>query len=390
MATKNEIFQEFLSKYLSADRARKGEILNHVTAVTSMHRKAAVRKFRRLQLRDPLRIVKCGRSTYYTPDVTAALRDIWDAANEPCGELLHSRIAEYVSILRRDGMWSHRDETTGKLLAIGEHTVRRRVGAFITARGVRRGLSATKPSHLKSIIPIFKGPWKDLPPGHGQLDTVAHCGNTLIGDFIYSVNYTDAATYWVILRGQWNKGQEATVLSMKTIQKRLPVPWLGAHPDTGSEFINWLAKDWCSDEGIDLTRSEPGKKNDNMYVEERNGHVVRKYLGYTRLDCPDSVVLVNRLYDVLALYLNHFQAVRRTLSKKRVGAKYIRTYEKHPRSPYERMLTHSAVSESVKAQLRAEHEKLNPLVLKKEIDILIAKIMKKQRDYRNRNGKRPD
>ena len=58
-----------------------------------------------------------------------------------------------------------------------------------------------------------------------------------------------------------------------------------------------------------------------MCVEERNGHVVRKYLGYTRLDCRDTVSLINERYDVLALYLNHFQALRRTLEKKRVGAK---------------------------------------------------------------------
>ena len=116
-----------------------------------------------------------------------------------------------------------------------------------------------------------------------------------------------------------------------------------------------------------MTRSEPGKKNDNMYVEERNGHVVRKYLGYTRFDCREVVDMINELYDVLALYLNHFQAVRRTLTKERVGAKYKRTYEKIARTPYTRMLEHSDVTESVKKKLREEHAKLNPLVLKKKI-----------------------
>lgn len=368
-----------MPEYLKAPLWRKGEILDHVSDVTRMHRKAAIRKFKWLQMRDSSIPDRRGRKIYYTPDATAALKDIWSAANEPCGELLHPLINEYVAILKQDGMWTHSQEATDKLLEMKEHTVRRRVANFLKAGRKRKGISTTKPSHLKAIIPIFKGPWQDLPPGHGQLDTVAHCGNTLLGDFVFTVNYTDAATYWVIPRAQWNKGQQATVASMKTIQKRLPVRWLGAHPDTGSEFINWVAKEWCDEEKIDLTRSEPGKKNDNMYVEERNGHVVRKYLGYTRFDCPDVVPLMNELYDVLAQYLNHFQAVRRTLTKKRVGAKYKRTYEKHPKTPYARMLEHPAVPEKVKERLRCEHETLNPLILKRRIDILIAKIMKLQK-----------
>jgi len=381
MTTKNDIFEEFLLEYLSADRARKGKILDHVTVVTKMVRKSAIRKFRAKQMASPGKIKKRGRKIYYGPDVTAALKTIWEAANEPCGELLHPMIQEYVSILQRDQMWPHRGTATEKLLEMSEHTVRRRSSNFLQVKKGRKGISSTKPSHLKSIIPIFKGPWTNLAPGNGQLDTVAHCGTTLLGDFVFSVNYTDAPTYWVILRAQWNKGAKATLESMKEIQKRLPVPWLGGHPDTGSEFINWIAKEWFDAENIELTRSEPGKKNDNMYVEERNGHVVRKYLGYTRLDCMEVVPLVNEVYEVLEDYLNHFQAVRRTIEKKRVGAKYVRKYEKVAKTPYQRMLEHSEVSEKVKKGLRDKHEQLNPLLLKQKIDTLLTKIMKLQKDY---------
>jgi len=379
MATKNEIFQEHLSRYLVADTQSKGEILTHVCAVTGMHRKAAIRKFRVLQLRDPAHQEGRGRRVYYTKDVDAALETIWSTANEPCGELLHPMIAEYIAILKRDKMWKHGDEATGKLLAMKEHTVRRRVSGFAWGHRKQKGLSATRPSLLKTIIPIFKGPWKDKPPGYGQIDTVAHCGSTLLGDFVYTVNYTDTATYWVIPRAQWNKGQDATKESLEAIQKKLPVPILGLHPDTGSEFINWNLKHWCDAEKIEFTRSEPDKKNDNMYVEERNGHVVRKYVGYVRFDCPLVVPLMNELYDVLAFYLNHFQAVRRTQTKERVGAKYKRRYEKVAKTPYRRMLEHDAVPEAVKEKLRAEHTPLNPLLLKKEIDRLIAKILKVQK-----------
>lgn len=384
MVTKNNIFERYLVEYLGAGRGRKSEILDHVVDVTQMHRKAAIRKFHALQLGDAAQPEQRGRSVYYTKDVDAALQTVWDAANQPCGELLHPIIPEYVAVLQRDKQWRHDETATAKLLEMKLHTVRRRVTGFEHIQTAHSGISSTKPSLLKTIIPIFKGPWKDLPPGHGQLDTVAHCGNALLGDFVYTVNYTDAATYWVIPRAQWNKGQEATTDSMKAVKKRLPVPWLGAHPDTGSEFINWVAKRWCDAEGIDLSRSEPGKKNDNMYVEERNGHVVRKYLGYARLDCPNVVPVMNEFLDVLGLYLNHFQAVRRTLSKERVGAKYRRTYEKVAQTPYQRMLNHVTVPDEVKERLRREHETLNPLFLKRNIDTLISKIMKIQRDYGNK------
>ena len=133
-----------------------------------------------------------------------------------------------------------------------------------------------------------------------------------------------------------------------------------------------------------MSRSEPGKKNDNMYVEERNGHVVRKYLGYRRFDCPKTVPLMNDFYHVMDLYLNHFKAVRRQISKERVGSKYVRKYEKVAKTPYLRVLEHPAIDESVKEKLRSEHATLNPLLLKRDMDRLLAIV----NDQQTRHDKR--
>jgi len=376
MATKNDIFERYKKEYWKANRKRKGEILAHVVDVAKMHIKSVVRRFGRLQTKEKSFLDTRGRPVVFTKDADAALETIWEAANCPCGELLFPSIHEYVAVLQRDKQWKHSEEATGKLLGMSDHTVRRRVSSFEKAKKKGKGLSGTRPSLLKAIIPIFSGPWKGMLPGFGQIDTVAHCGHSLLGDFIWSLNYTDAETYWVILRAQWNKGQEATQRNMAIIKKKLPVLLRGIHPDTGSEFINWILKKWCDKEKIEMTRSEPGKKNHNMYVEERNGHVIRKYLGYIRLDQKELLPIVNELYAVLEMYLNHFQTVRRTLSKERVGAKYRRTYEKEPKTPYQRMLEHKDVPKEVKQKLREEHAKLNPLLLKREIDRLIAKLLK--------------
>lgn len=382
MATKKEIFREHLEEWLACegDRKKRGGLTKEIARIAKVHPKSVPRSFRRVQMRDSSSTEQRGRSVFYTKDVDTALYDIWDAANQICGELLRPVIAEYVQILVRDGMWKHGSEATEKLCFMSTATVRRRVSGFQKKYGIMRGKSTTRASELKHIIPIFKGPWGTLPPGNGQLDTVAHCGDSVAGDFAYTVNCTDAAIYWGLRRAQWNKGHEATKRNLAYIKEKLPFPWIMGHPDTGSEFINWINKQWCDANGIALTRSEPGKKNDNMYVEERNGHVVRKYLGWDRLDADPGIVdRINAYYDVLDPYLNHFQPVRRTLTKERIGSKYRRTFEKVAQTPYQRLMAHPALSRTIKQKVQKEHASLNPLILKKKLDTLKEKIFQYQK-----------
>lgn len=391
MKTKNKVFEEHLEAWLKAkgNRKARGEIGKHIVFITKCHPKSVSRTFKRLQLHDPAKQEGRGRSRYYDHTVLSALRDIWETGDRACGELLHPLIREYVSVLQKDGQWKHGDEATGKLLAISERTVKRKVAKFRQEEGVRkRGLSGTSPSALKNIIPIRKGPWKDTLPGDGQLDTVAHCGESLLGSFIWTLNYTDVATYWTVIRPQWNKGQEATKESVIAIRKMLPFPLMAIHPDSGGEFINWVLKDWCDTEKIDLSRSEPNKKNDNMCVEERNGHVIRRYLGWERLDNPNALPIVIELCETVTLYVNHWKAVKRMTSKERIGSKYKRTYEKSAKTPYARVMAREDVSEEVKSRLQKEHETLNPLILLKKIATLKKKIYELTKASRNRAADR--
>jgi len=384
METRNDIFKTHLQKYLKATKTQKSQLLDSICEVSNLHRKAAIRKFKRLQKQSSSAPApKRGRPVVYGPDVNAALKQVWEAASEICGELLYPLIAEYVTIFQRDGMWNHSKEATAKLLSISEGAVKSRVGKFAKASGIHRGKSGTKPSQLKEIIPIFSGPWSDKPPGYGQIDTVAHCGSSLAGNFVWTVNWTDVATLWGARRAQWNKGQRATLESVATIQESLPFALLGIHPDTGGEFITWLLQGWCEDRGIEMTRSRPNHKNDNAYVEQKNGHVVRRFLGYTRYDCKDTVEVMNGLYAVLDVYLNHFVTSRKTLEKVRIGSKYKRRYDK-AQTPYARVLADPTIDQKVKDKLKSEHQKLNPLLLKKQVDTLINRILTIQRDYSNR------
>ena len=386
METKNEIFDRYKAEYYKARKEKKGgrrrcgEILDIVCDVAKMTRKAACRKFTRLQTKDPCSEEKRGRSVYYTADVTAALKYVWDSSNGLCGELLHPVISDYVDIFKRAKTWNHSDEATGKLLKMSERTVKRRVHEFEKTKRKGQGFSSTSPSNVKTIIPVFMGPWRDLDPGHEQIDTVVHCGSTLKGDMVYTLNSTDVATYWNLLGAQWNKGEQATIENRKKLRARLPFQHLHDHSDTGSEFINWDTVEWNEDTGVKLTRSRPNKKNDNAFVEERNGHIVRKYVGYIRLDCIEAVDALNNLFKVLNLYTNHFIPSRRTIENVRVGAAYKRTFEKAA-TPYKRVLAHQKISDEAKQKLRAEHATLNPEVLLKEIGRLRAVMYDVQRKH---------
>ena len=380
MKTINDIFEEHKHRYWKADKDEKGEILTHVCAVTKMHRKAAVRKFRSLQAKDPCRSEGRGRSVYYTPDVTAALREIWEDGDEVCGELLHPMIKEYVSILKHDRMWNHSDKTTGKLLSMSEITVRRRVGNFMKARKKRHGISDTKPSHLKHLVPIFIGPWDDKPPGFGQIDTVRH-SNTSFGDAVYSLNYTDAASLAVFTRAQWNKGMENTKDGLEHIRKNLYFPMLGIHPDTGSEFINLKVIEWCNNTKIEISRSRPNHKNDNMHVEERNGHVIRKMIGYVTLNCKEAVDALNDVFELSNPYRFHFVAVRRMIEKEKLSSRYRRKYEKKAKTPYQRIIEREDVTGEIREKLRDIHGSLNPRLLQQEIARRISKLYDVQKRF---------
>lgn len=158
---------------------------------------------------------------------------------------------------------------------------------------------------------------------------------------------------------------------------------LGAHPDTGSEFINEMVVRWCAENSIDLSRSRPSHKNDNMHVEERNGHVIKKMIGYIMLNCREAVDALNNVYELSNPYRFHFIAVRRMIEKEKLSSRYRRKYEKKAMTPYQRILDHKDVPEVVKEKLRIIHAKLNHRLLQQEIARRISKLYDVQKRFGN-------
>jgi len=381
MATKHEVIKEFLEQYLSGNKQVKGRILDHLEAVVRMNRKAIIRRFGVLRRRN-VRYWSDGRGRplYYTKDVTCALKEVWEISEFLCGERLHPILREYVSILKRDRMWSHSDLATGKLLSMSLGTVKDRIIIFEkTKRGGGRCL--TKPSMLKEIIPVRRGPWDNPRPGHGEIDTVAHCGNTVEGLFAYTVQYTDVATCWCLIESQMGKDKVETLRSIETMERRIPFPLLGLDPDSGSEFINWNTKDWCDRKKIDLTRIRPGHKNDHGRIEQKNDKNIRKFAGYIRVDTEERLEILKQMNVTLEIYINHFLPSMRVTEKTRTGSRYQKKHDQ-AKTPYQRVMEHSEISLEVKQKLQKIHQTLNPKILHDEIIRLRKLLFKGAKFYK--------
>lgn len=371
MATQHNVLQDYLQEWLKTkgDKEKRGKLTKKLSSTLKMHEKSIPRAMRRLQLRRSSEVVRTGRPRTYGAEVDAALAQVWELMGYPCAEhMTRDAIDEHIAGCVQEKEWCFSDTTTDLLLVMSEGTKKDRIRGMRAKRGMTRGRSATTPSPLKGMIPIRKShTWQELGTGFLQTDTVVHCGDRLTDDVVYSLGCVDFRTYWSEYTAQWNKGQEATRASLEVVVARMPFGVREVHPDTGNEYINHHVYRWIIERGIDMTRSEPYKKNDNMCIEERNNAIPRTEVGYARLDDPSLVSLVSELLELVCTYRNHFRPVRRMLSKVRVGARWKYTYERVARTPYERVLAQDDVPEVVKEQLRTKHAALNPVVLRREI-----------------------
>ncbi len=355
-------------------RPEKGKILDEFCATADYHRKYAVAKLRKISFGDPP--AKRNRARLYSPGADCLLIQIWEAYGNICGERLHPFLAEGLGVLERCGHIDETEDVKKEVLSMGMATVKRRISGHKKRFGGGKGLSAAKPgSLLKRQIPIKAACWDESKAGHGEIDLVAHCGGSLLGDFIYTLQLVDIKTTWTERVAVMGKGQGDVLEGIRKIRRQVPFILLGLDSDNGSEFINHQLRKYCDEEGIAFTRSRPYMKKDNAHIEQKNWPLVRKVLGYDRFDTRLQLTLINDLYDnELRLYLNFFQPAMKLEKKVRVGAKYKRRCGPS-KTPYQRVLECEEVPEGKKEELRKVYATLDPVRLKKSIDKKVSRII---------------
>lgn len=364
------------SRYRRAGKKAKVTILDEFCAVCGYHRKYAIRLLN--QRGTPKRKRRPGRkSIYATPEFLTALKHIWFASDQMCSKKLKAAIPLwlpfYETIYKR-----LTPETQDKLLSISAASIDRVLKPVRLTQG-RKGLSGTKPgSLLKNQIPIRTHFWDVSQPGFMEADTVAHCGNSLAGDFVWSLTMTDIHTTWTENRATWNKGAQGVLAQIQDIEEKLPFTMKGFDCDNGSEFLNYHLVRYFTDHPsvMSFTRSRPYKKNDNAHVEQKNWSHVRQLFGYDRFEDQGLVELMNDLYaNECSLYQNHFCPSMKLLKKQRINSKYYKKYDA-PQTPYHRVLESDQIKDETRKRLKTIHQSLNPFILKKIIEKKLRVIFK--------------
>ena len=156
----------------------------------------------------------------------------------------------------------------------------------------------------------------------------------------------------------------------------MPFTLLGIDFDNGSEFVNHHLIRYADKNKISYTRSREAVKNDQAYIEQQNYSIVRRFVGYARLDTYLQMKMVNELYLRLSDYQNFFQLVMRLKTKVRNGAKVTRKYDT-AKTAYQRILERTDIEESIKKKLTERFLKLNPKRLLLEITKLGRKLTEK-------------
>jgi hypothetical protein len=354
-------------RYRKANRAGKAKILDEFCAVCSYHRKYAIRLLGRKKAACGARRV--GRKPKYgSPALLEALRRIWLASDQLCSKRLKAALPLWLPHYEAEyGELSPTDRQD--LLAAAASTLDRLLKPLRVAHP--KGLCGTKPGTLlKHQIPIRCEHWDVSQPGFMEADTVAHCGDSLAGDFVWSLTMTDILTGWTECRATWNKGALGVIAAIQAIEAALPFPIRGFDCDNGSEFLNHHLLRYFSqhpDKPV-FTRSRPYKKNDNAHVEQKNWSHVRHLFGYDRFDAPMLVTLMNDLYTQEWSQLqNHFCPSMKLQEKKRDGSRYTRHYLS-PATPYQRMMACPSIPETTRQGFEALHRTLNPFDLKRRVE----------------------
>jgi hypothetical protein len=369
--TKREYLAAIWSRYRRVGRRFKSKILDEFCAICGYTRKYAIQLLARSLGRAKKRP---GPRRQYDGAVLAALKAIWLLSEQMCSKRLKAALPIWLPFYEQ-AAGVLLPEVRQKILRLSPATIDRLLRP-VRARYPGKGFCGTRPgTWLKHQIPIRTEHWDAQRPGYLEADTVAHCGNSLSGDFVWSLTFTDVFSQWTENRAVWNKGAMDVVRQIRDVEQQLPFAILAFDVDNGSEFLNHHLWRYFTHrpQRVHLTRSRPYKKNDQAHVEQKNWTHVRQLLGYQRIEDRSVIPLIDDLYRSWAQLHNFFCPTLKLLRKSRQGAK-TRRYYSPPQTPYQRLLACSELLPEDRERLQASYAQLNPLELKKGIESKLRKV----------------
>lgn len=387
MESRAEITGQYAHGYVTASKKQKGQILDEVVAVTKWSRDNARR---RLVAASKTSLAPRGdRNGYHTKKVVARPRKrrpdkysydarrilimVWKASGQQCGKYLVESLPYLLASMEHHDELPDREgrycpEVKAELLAMSAATIDRYLKATKTVPAIK-GFSTTKPSPLlRNSIKVRKaGDEQEQYPGFFEVDTVAHCGPTLRGEFQRTVNLTDVLIGWTFTRSIRNLAQIHVKWALQQAFENIPYQMVGVDFDNGTEFINYAVVDWADKLNLYFTRSRPYKKNDQATIESKNNHLVRHYAEYWRYETDETLRVLNRLWPLVNDRLNFFTPTKKPIGwDEGKGGKKRRIYDK-PKVPFDRLVESGVLSPDQIKELTDYRDSLNPVKIDRQI-----------------------
>src|ERR1700748_1130701 len=341
-----ELANAIRGRYVAAASKYKRQILEEFIAATGYHDKSAIRALNSPSNPKSRQIRR--RPSLYDEAARGALIVLWEASDRICGKRLKALLPILLPALERNGHLKLEMEIRCKILSMSAATIDRLL------RMPRRTTLTKKPPRpvpeLRRRVKLRTfADWNEPLPGNMEMDLVAHCGEANRGSYIHSLVLTDIASGWTeaapIVVGEGS----LVVETLERIRMSLPFILRALDVDNGSEFVNNRLIEYCLGHGIELSRSRPYRKNDQAWIEQKNGAVVRKLLGYRRFEGLAAARAITRLYAASRLFVNFFQPSFKLAAKQREGAKVAKRYLP-PQTPCERLLQAESVPMAAKSK----------------------------------------
>jgi hypothetical protein len=357
--TKGELLEALRERYLRVSKKEKARILDEFVAVTECHRKHAIRL-----LTSSSPVVSNAPAVgqrIYDEAVREALIVLWESADRICGKRLKAILPSLVTAMERHGHLALDPAVRQLLLSASPATIDRLLAPVRCHTSKRKKLkTATKPS--KQIALRTFADWKEPLPGYLEIDFVAHGGSSMEGTFLWSLVATDVCSGWTEAVPLVAREQSLVVEGLEVIRRQFPMPILGIDSDNDSAFINDTLLFYCTQQRLEFTRSRAYHKNDQAWIEQKNGAVIRRFVGYERFSGMVAGQCLAQLFQAVRLYVNYFQPSFKLKAKTREGAKVKKVYHK-PATPCDRLLEQASVAEAAKEKLRSVRAQLDPLEL---------------------------
>lgn len=381
MAARRQVTNKLRDQYRKGSKADRGAILDRVVETTGMGRSTARRMLTGPRLPEPAEQLdrRTLRERGFSDDARALLEHVWALMGMPCGKYLVVMLGQWLPLLAAAGDLDKpfaTEAAVAELKAMSAATVDRYLKPARDRMRIK-GIATTKPSPLLRNSITIRTFADEAPqsPGVIEAETVAHCGPTLVGEFVRTLTMTDLVTGWTENHSIRNNASKWILEGIEELQGWFPFPMTIFDSDCGSEFINHDVAGWLQDRDIAQTRSRPYRKNDQAHVESKNHHVVRKHAFYWRYDTAAELKLLNQLWRLVSLRLSFF-----TPTKKATGytttaqGRRKRIYDK-PATPWQRLQKSGVLDPQQLSHISARIEGINPADLTRQINALQMQLL---------------